>query len=382
MPEKASLHKGKVSGQTGEKHMERDFDYDRSAEHIDGSRTMLNVCRSFCPVDGTELSFYKVRYQKSLDQQNERYRKKGNINRIRKMEDVYASKNTRPTEEILQYSRHGEVEIPKDEYDKIVESYVRKLQVWGLSHGGHFHVLKYSTHYDECDYGTTHTHIRTIWDYVDDNGVIHIGQEKGMAQSGLCIPDEEKLNEDIAKAEEHKILAESYVAEWNEKYNDAGILISRKPKSYFDKAVYDGEMKKFRSGVAAASRFNNRSITWTKLQRSIWEDTLEEFGYECDRNRAPKAKHLSKKEWDNKMNAIMQELVEEREKMQCELIEHAAKIDELEQTIEEQKELIEKNHMLIHQQTAQVEAMKTAEKVKEYGLSPLRDVMKFMYEDD
>lgn len=374
---KASYHKGKVSGQTGERHMERDFDYDRASEHIDGSRTKLNVCRTFCPGDGTELSFYKTRYQKSLELQNERYRRKGNKDRIRNMKQVYETKTKRPTEEILQYSRHGEIEIPKDVYDKIVETYVRKLQMWGFKNGGHFHVLKYSTHYDEADCGMTHTHLRTIWDYEDEDGVIHIGQEKGMEQAGLDIPDEEKLEKDIERAEEHKIKAESYVTEWDEKKDDEGNVVSRKPIIYSDKKQFDSEMKKYRSGIAAASRFNNRSITWTQMQRDMWEDTLEEFGYPCDRTRAPKAQHLSKKEWDNRMNALLQEINEEREQMQHDREEQTKKLAEMEQVIEEQNRIIEKNRLRISQQDCQVETVERAKRISQLDMSKYRNIARF-----
>ena len=40
------------------------------------------------------------------------------------MEEVYRTRQKRPTEEILQYSKNGGVEIPKDVYDKIIEAYI------------------------------------------------------------------------------------------------------------------------------------------------------------------------------------------------------------------------------------------------------------------
>ena len=305
--QKASYHKGKVSGQTGEKHMERDFDYERGDEHIDPSKTYLNVVKSYCPGNGSELSFYKERYTEGLNLQNEKYAKKGNYDRIRTIEEIYETKTKRPTEEILQYSKNGGVEIPKETYDSIIEAYVSKLNDWSQNHGNHFHILKYSTHYDEPE-GMTHTHLRTIWDYVDEDGVVRIGQEEGMKQSGLEIPDPTKLQKDIARAEKHRDIAESYVTEWAEKKDDEGNVISRKAVSFSDKKMYDSEIKKYRSGVESAKRYNNRGMTWTELQREMWEDTLDEFGYECDRVRAPKRKHQSQKEWDRQMSQQFTEL--------------------------------------------------------------------------
>ncbi len=297
--QKASLHKGKVSGQTGEKHMQRDFDFERGDEHIDPCRTKLNVYKSFCPGSGSELEFYEERYRESLDLQNAKYEAKRNYKRIRTMQEVHECKKKRPTEEILQYSKNGGVEIPKATYDSIVESYISKLNEWSKQHGNHFHVLKYTTHYDE-PIGMTHTHVRTIWDYEDENGVICIGQEEGMKQAGLEIPNPEKLKKDIARAEKHRDAANSYVTEFDEKTGRA--------ISFSNKEEYDSEMKKYRSGVDNANRFNNRGITWTEIQREMWEDTLDEFGYECDRVRLPKAKHQSQKEWDKQMSQQMNEL--------------------------------------------------------------------------
>ena len=292
--EKASMHKGKLGT---EKHNERDFDYERENGHIDSTKTHMNVVRSFCPGDGSELAFYEARYRNSLDVQNEKYAKKRNYDRIRTMEEVYQTRQKRPTEEILQYSKNGGVEIPKDVYDTIVERYIQKLNAWSEQHGNHFHVLKYATHYDEpC--GMTHTHVRTIWDYKDENGNVTIGQEEGMRQAGLGIPDMQKYQEDIAKAETHRNKADTYVTEWK----------SNKPAAYSDKAAYDSEMKKYTSGIAAANRYNNRSITWTKMQRKMWEDTLEQFGYDCDRVRTSKRKHQSTQEWDNEKLAEQEEM--------------------------------------------------------------------------
>lgn len=305
--QKASMHKGKVSGQTGEKHMERDFDFERGDEHIDPTMTKLNVVKSFCPNGGSELAFYEERYRESLDLQNAKYEAKRNYDRIRTMQEVHETKKKRPTEEILQYSKNGGVEIDKDTYDEIVDEYVKRLNEWSSAHGNHFHVLKYATHYDEpC--GMTHTHLRTIWDYEDENGVVHIGQEEGMKQAGLEIPNPTKLQKDIARAEKHKANAEACVTEWEVKTDGSGKELSRKAKSFSDKKMYDSEMKKYREGVESAKRYNNRGITWTEMQREMWEDLLDEYGYECDRVRAPKRKHQSQKEWDAEMTQKSHEL--------------------------------------------------------------------------
>lgn len=50
------------------------------------------------------------------------------------------------------------------------------------------------------------------------------------------------------------------------------------------------------------TKWNNRGITWTALQREMWEDTLIEHGYAVDKKRAPKTKHQTKKEHEEKMH--------------------------------------------------------------------------------
>jgi len=285
------LHIGKIGS---EKHNERDFDYIRNADHIDPNRTKLNTYVSFCPGKGTEIEFYAERYQPSLDFQNARHAKKGNYNRIKKMQEVYNNKQKRPTEEIIQYSKEGEEILEKDEFDLIIDSYIKKLQLWSREHGSHFHILKYSVHYDE---GTPHAHIRTIWDYIDENGLISIGQDAGMKQAGLDVDDPLKLEKDLIKAEKIKEEAEA-----------------KKGKNQISDEEYKKELKKYISAQKNAHRFNNRSIKWTRIEREIWESTLEEYGHEVDRERSTKAEHQTKAQHLEKMKKLEDELRSEKRK--------------------------------------------------------------------
>ena len=55
-----------------------------------------------------------------------------------------------------------------------------------------------------------------------------------------------------------------------------------------EKTMKKNITKKYHSAKNFAHRFNNRSITWTKMQRQMLEETLEEYGYHVDRCRSGK----------------------------------------------------------------------------------------------
>ncbi len=326
MSEKASLHRGKTGS---EMHNERDFDYER-AEHIDPKKTSMNVYKTFCPGQGSELEWYEANYRKSLDAVNSRYLKNRQYRHIKSIEDVHENKQKRPTEEIVQYSKAGEIEIPKEVFDEIVGSYILKLQRWSAAHGNHFHILKYAILYDE---GCPHCHIRSIWDYVDGEGNVSIGQEEGMKQAGLEVDNPYKLQKDLSDAEKHREKAESFVSAWNIIRDKDGNIVEKSPREYADKDAYDYEMKKYKSAQKGIKRFNNRAIRWTRFERELFEETLEEYGYAVDRERTADAKHQTKQEHLEKMAMLESQMERERKKYEELRKNEEALISERTQTI-------------------------------------------------
>ena len=132
-----------------------------------------------------ELDFYKIRYMDMLNMQNEKHRIARNYDRIKTIEKFYTSNKYCPTNEFIQYG-HFDKNIPKkDDFEKMVNEFVDWKINWSKNHGNHLHILNFSINFDKTPNG----HIREIWDYKDDDGIIKIGQEKAMKQSGLKLPN-------------------------------------------------------------------------------------------------------------------------------------------------------------------------------------------------
>lgn len=227
-----------------------------------------------------EMKFYE-RYTQQLNEQNEKYLQQRQYKRVKSLEDFYNSKRYKPTEEILQYGHFGGDVPDKETYEKMTKEYARRKVKWSKQHGNHLHVLDYANHYDEA---TPHTHLREIWDYKDDEGILRVSQEESMKRAGLELPDPSEPE----------------------------------------------------------GRYNNRSMTYTKICREMWQDICEQYGYEVERvplengrkkgetvaqyharkGRELKAKERELDEVKNDLLAFRDELLE-REKRADKLLEQA-----------------------------------------------------------
>lgn len=204
-----------------------------------GKIAVIDFCEQYAGKDitETEMSYYKATFGNWLKKQNDRYKKKGNRNRIKTMSEIHTSNRYRPTETIIQYGNAESAQRPteKDFYDMMQELEQKKLE-WSQQHGGNLVLLNCALHYDET---TPHAHERTIWRYKDENGMWCIGQEKGMEQAGLALPDPAK----------------------------------------------------------PVGKYNNRLMTYTGICRRWWQDICEAHGYEVDRKPLPRRKHKSVKDY-------------------------------------------------------------------------------------
>ena len=133
-------------------------------------------------------------------------------------------------------------------------------------------------------------------------------------QAGLEADNPYKLEKDLADAEKHRVKAECYVLAWNIVKDKDGNIVDKSPRKYANKDLYDAEMKKYKSALKSIKRFNNRAIRWTRFERELFEETLEEFGYSVDRERMADAKHQTKKEHLEKMAILENQMNHERKK--------------------------------------------------------------------
>lgn len=211
---RTSTHRGKVGNA---KHNEHRF-YEDDKREVSG---FVYYGEEGMSLEESELDFYK-RYTQQLNEQNEKYLQQRQYKRVKSLEDFYNSKRYKPTEEILQYGHAGGDVPDRDTYEKMTKEYARRKNEWSKQHGNHLHVLDYVNHYDEA---TPHTHLREIWDYADDEGILRVSQEEAMKRAGLDLPDPSKPE----------------------------------------------------------GRYNNRSMTYTKMCREMWQDICEQYGYEVER---------------------------------------------------------------------------------------------------
>ena len=195
-----------------------------------------------------ELEFYKNRYIDMLNMQNEKHRAARNYSRIKTIENLYCSKNYCPSDEFLQYGQNDNEFPSNEDFEKMVKDFVNWKISWAKNHGNHLHILNYSITLDK----SPRCHIREVWDYKDSDGIIKIGKEKAMKQSGIKLPN---------------------------------------PKE-------------------PEGRYNNRSITFTKVCREKWMDICEKYGYEVERDPFPRKKqHETIQQYRNRLD---QEYVQQR----------------------------------------------------------------------
>lgn len=253
--ERASLHRGKAGSAIHNEH-----------EFMEDKNVIIHSYVKGASLKEAEIEFYRERYSEMLTQQNEKYMAKRQYARCKTMEEVYDSKRYKPTEEITQWGNVNSDRLPtRDEYEQMTAEYFQKKIEWAKLHGNHVHVLDYSNHYDES---TPHTHEREAIDYIDENGVIRLGQEEGLKQSGVELPDPTK----------------------------------------------------------PVSRYNNRGMTYTAMCRDMWYDVCEAHGFEVEREPAPRRrKHESVDEFQSRMDREAQNRAESSLKAQEDVLRQKAK---------------------------------------------------------
>lgn len=203
-----------------------------------------------------EHNFYERRYRKSLDIRNAKYKANRHPDKVKTMKEFYETKRYSPTEEILQWGNvyTPEEDLPdKETYNKMVEEYIIWLNDWSNDNGGHLHILNCTNHFEEA---TPHTQLRYIWDWTDENGVTWCEQDKAMELAGLELPE------------------------------------PKKPKG----------------------QYNNRNMTFTSMCRTKWQDIVESYGFEVEREALESSYHLSKPQFIRQQIAKQKAEQEAKEK--------------------------------------------------------------------
>ncbi len=240
-------------------HNDRDFDLSK-APHIDQERSHLNKYHNMYNNDNlsfyeSELQFYKENFSGLIDKTNAMYRKYGHPERCLTPEKLLRSVRTRPEETIYQignFENHPTDPSDLEEIYNELERYSRKITRRRCL------LLNRALHMDEA---VPHIHVRRVWVYKDDDGILKIGQEKALEAAGIPLPHPDK----------------------------------------------------------PVDRYNNRKITYDRMMREKMEQLCEERGYELDM-REESRKHLTiseykrRKEYERRMEEEQREQEEERRK--------------------------------------------------------------------
>lgn len=249
---RATYHCGR--GKTAStKHNDRNFDLSL-APHINQDMTINNITTHVFSkkhpewtFEQAELEYYRLRYSKSLEAQNQRYKAQSKEKYCRTIEDVYRAKKTRPDEVLMQIGNKANHPDPKILRSCFVD-FDKKFRKWNHEHGNHIHILSAALHLDES---TPHLQIKRVFDYRDKDGNYRIGQNKGLEQAGIQLPDTEK----------------------------------------------------------PPGKLNNRKMVFDAMLRDMWLETLKEHDLQIETDPLPSRRHLDKEDYiDKQINLKAEEL--------------------------------------------------------------------------
>lgn len=180
---RASRHNGRFGTP---RHNGREFDVSK-ADHIDEARTQLNRYWTWND-DGfvaSELAYYEQQFGEALYRQNVKHLQQGHRKRLRTMDEWMKARQYRPEETILQVGSVANP-VPEEVAMKILEEQFAFELDWSERHGRPYQMLSYAEHWDEA---TLHGQTRKVWQWVDKDGVWHVGQNKALEMAGVPLPD-------------------------------------------------------------------------------------------------------------------------------------------------------------------------------------------------
>lgn len=174
------------------KHNDRNFE--STPDHIDKKKTPENVLWNCYGPEYTfeeaEHKFYErymPQWQRICDNNNRSGHGKRNKDFLNW---VYNSgKHYCPMESLFgigKVTNHPDHKILQSCFEQLFSEMVE----WSKMHGDHWHPLSYALHLDEQ--GAPHYQLRSTFDYVDDKGILCVGQEKALAKMGFELPDPSK----------------------------------------------------------------------------------------------------------------------------------------------------------------------------------------------
>lgn len=294
---RATYHCGRGKN-ASTKHNDRNFDLNK-APHINQDMTNKNITAHIFSkqhpewsFEQAELEYYKMRYGKALEAQNERYKEQSKEKYIRTIEDIYKGKKTRPDEVLLQIGNKDE---HPDEKTLIncYNDFNRKFRIWNNEHGNHVHILSVALHLDES---TPHLQIKRVFDYKDNNSDIRIGQNKGLEQAGIHLPNP---NQSPGRNNNRKMVFDAMLRNmWLETLREHGLQIEIEPllsRKHLDKEDYIDHQINLKNEELKALEKVVESLRDSKenLEKSVNQLKSNQLAYE-----------KKKAKWDDRFKGI------------------------------------------------------------------------------
>lgn len=193
---RATYHNGRVGkhGVYSAKHNDRNYDTE-NARNIDAALSSKNeyfiitpsgeiIANPTITFEQHERNFYREMFGDALEAQNAKYRKKGNYDRIKSIDDLRTSPRTCPEESIFQLGARDD-EIDPAALHCAVASWIGEMR---KRYGSNWRVISIASHMDEPN-GQKHIHVRAVYVYEKSPGEYAVSQNKALEALGVERPD-------------------------------------------------------------------------------------------------------------------------------------------------------------------------------------------------
>ena len=182
-------HRGRVSKETGKVYSKRHHDLEarQKANHVKKENIEKNVSWYALGTSQIEceLKVYDKYYKDWLDAQNQKYKQKGNYDRIRTMEDIIKNKRLAPEQTILQIGDKDNPISAQDTWTIAIE-YIR----W---HNKEFPNAQIISAHLDLDETTPHVHLTQVYLGVDPKtGLCKPAEASALKEMGIERPNPEE----------------------------------------------------------------------------------------------------------------------------------------------------------------------------------------------
>lgn len=208
--------------------------YDVTATpHIDESRSRENIYRYLgqdtgLSPDEAELAYYNKRYGTYLEHRNASYIEQGHPERAKNMQHYLTAFRSKPMDMLFQIGDMKD-HASKEDLLQSFNRLLKEMQQFSREHGDHFHFLSMAYHGNEQ---TPHIQTRAVFDYIDNDGFLRVGQDKALEAMGIELPhpDQPKGRYNNRKVTWDKMWRERFLEIVQEQVKSKGIVIETEPK--------------------------------------------------------------------------------------------------------------------------------------------------------